>query len=590
MFAQSWLGIRNFTLGLIKIQRVATQANGVTNANRAVTLKQIQFHGRPYRFLSTSSSGSGSRSGSAGHGHGKSTKTDRVLYSTLAVIAGAGTIYIIDKEFNASLITRSARALYVLLWIAYAYGKDSKNYKSIDDLHEIASERLLQMLMQNKGLYIKLGQAIANQGALFPKAYQVRFPKLYDEAPFDSWDKVDQVLKANLGPNYESEIFEWIDHIPVASASIAQVHKAQLSKNLGSAKVALKVQHDYIDKQIVVDLWVYRFISKVYEKVFDIPLSMFTSYVSEQLVKETDFVHEMHNSMRLVELIENDPVLEKENIKIPKNFPKLTTRQVLPAEWVDGIALTDKDELINNKYDLKLTMSQYIKLFGRQIFKYGFVHSDPHPGNLLARFDENGKQQLVLLDHGLYINLPEKFRLQYCKLWKDLFVLNVKGVEQTGRDWGIHSTEIFATIVQLRPVKLEQNKDGSKDDTRDISDLLKSFIGDELKFPKELPFLSRTMRMIQNLNQQFGSPVNRINLLTKEAITVLSKDGSLTWYDRWDLLKIDFSMIVSGIIFRLIRIRQWLTGDKYGGKQKGLEDYIEMYMQNTAKSLGMEWM
>ncbi|KAI3405193.2 hypothetical protein KGF56_002000 [Candida oxycetoniae] len=520
------------------------------------------------------------------------------IYPTFVFVAGAGTIYIIDKEYKSNLVTRSARALYVLLWIAYAYGYDSQSYENIDDLHEIASERLLQTLVRNKGLYIKLGQAIANQGSLFPQAYQKRFPQLYDEAPSQPWDKVDQVLKQNLGLDYEAKYFDWIDRVPKASASIAQVHRAKLKKDLGSAEVALKVQHYYIDNQIAVDLWVYRFISSVYERVFDVPLKMFTSYVSEQMIKETDFVNEMNNSMYTQHLIDRDPLLQNENIKIPKNYPQLTTRQVLPAEWIDGIALTDKEVLINSGYDVKLIMTQYIKLLGRQIFSYGFVHSDPHPGNLLARFDEKGEQQLVLLDHGLYISLPSKFRLQYCQLWKHLFTFNKEKIEEIGRDWGIQSAEIFATLVSLKPVKFDSPKknqggkqgDTGHEDTRDVSDLLRSFIKDESMFPKELPFLTRTMRMIQNLNQQFGSPVNRVNLLTKEAINVLLTNGKLTWIDYWDLLKVNVSLFLSGFIFRLIRVRQWITGDRYGGKQKGLEDYIEMYMQNTAKSLGMEWM
>ncbi|CAK9441453.1 uncharacterized protein LODBEIA_P53210 [Lodderomyces beijingensis] len=525
--------------------------------------------------------------------HVRANRWKRYGYPVAAIAAGGGTVYYVDREFNSSLITRSVRALYVLLWIAYAYGFDSKSYRNLEDLHELASAKLLELLMHNKGLYIKLGQAIANQGNLFPRAYQARFPKLYDEAPCDTWTQVDSVLKSNLGDGYEEEYFDWIDHVPVASASIAQVHKAKFNARMGSQEVALKVQHHYIERQIVVDLWVYRFISKVYEKVFDIPLSIFTSYVSEQMTKETDFVNEMENALRLQRLIDGDPQLKHENVKIPKNYPELTTRQVLPAEWVTGIALTDKEVLVSKGIDLKKTMTQYIKLFGRQIFKYGFVHSDPHPGNLLARFDEKGKQQLVLLDHGLYITLTDEFRLQYCKLWKDLFVMNVQGVQEIGKEWGIHSTEIFATLVQLRPVKLSNKNEKEEEeaqDTRDVSALMKSFIGDESKFPKELPFLSRTMRMIQNMNQQFGSPVNRINLLTQEAVLALSSDGNLTWTDYWDLVKVHTSLLLSGIIFGIIRFRQWLSGDSYGDKKKGLEDYLELYMQNTAKSLGMDWM
>lgn len=520
-----------------------------------------------------------------------------LVYGVAIVATGLGTAYYIDNHYYSSLMTRSVRAVYVLLWIAYAYGFNSNSYQNIDDLHEIASDKLLHLLTTNKGLYIKLGQAIANQGNLFPLAYQKKFPQLYDQAPVQSWQDIDRILKENLGDDYQIRLFETINHEPIASASIAQVHYGKLKNG---EEVAIKVQHDYIEKQVVVDLMIYRFISKVYEKVFDIPLSMFTKYISEQLIKETDFVHEMQNSEKLKKFIDKDSSLKYDNIKLPKNYPHLTTKQVLTAEWINGIPLTNKQTLLDQNYDLTLIMKQYIKLFGRQIFEYGFIHSDPHPGNLLVRFDSKNKQQLVLIDHGLYITLSDSFRLQYCNLWRYLFLLNTKGIEQIGREWGISSIDLFATVVQLRPVLLSPevqsnanaNANANKnedEDNRNISDLFRDFIGDQKKFPGELPFLSRTMRMIQNLNQSFGSPVNRINLLTKELINALLQEKDLKFGNYWDLVRIKITLLLSGFMFYIVRLRQILSGDRFGGKGKGLEDYIEMYMQNTAKSLGMEW-
>ncbi|CAI5759869.1 unnamed protein product [Candida verbasci] len=499
-----------------------------------------------------------------------------------SVIIGAtgGIIYIIDNTLYSSLLTRSIRAIYILLWIAYQYGYNIQNYASIEELHEIASESLLQLLLENKGLYIKIGQAIANQGELFPIAYQKRFQRLYDNAPFDDWYKINSTLSKNLGVNYETLKFESIDHNPIASASIAQVHKAKL-KNGDS--VALKVQHHYIKNQIVVDLYVYKLITKVYEKVFDLPLSMLTEYVSQQLQKETDFEHEMSNSIKMSDIIASDPDLN--NIKIPKNYPSLTTSQVLTAEWIDGISLVNKQDLINNGYDIKLMMNQYINLFNKQIFKYGFIHSDPHPANLKVNRNSKGKQQLVLLDHGLYIQLTPGFRLQYCQLWKEIFSLNTNGISKIGRSWGINSIDLFATLISMRPINI---KNGDiKSDTRDISDLLKNFISDESKFPRELPFLARTMRMIQNLNQTMGSPVNRINLLTNEAINCLFNQKLLSWFDYFDLIKIKMNLVISNLVFYLIRFKQFIYKDKKN--VKGLEDYIELYMANTAKSIGINW-
>lgn len=510
-----------------------------------------------------------------------------VKYVVVPGLIGAG-VYTVDEIWYLSLLQRSIRAVYGFLKIAYYYGYGKNSFDSTESLHQYAADELLKILMKNKGIYIKLGQAIANQGSVFPIAFQRNFVKLYDDAANDEWESIDKMLKKNLGEDYEGEVFEYIDHKPFASASIAQVHQARL-KN-GGDDVAVKVQHDYIDKQIVVDLAVYRLISKIYEAAFGIPFTFFTRYISDQLMKETDFEHELQNAEGLRALIDSDGGLR--NIYIPKNYQELSTKQVLISEWINGVSLTDKQKLIDQGFSLGAIMNQYLKLFGKQIFEYGFVHSDPHPGNLLVRY-VNGKQQLVILDHGLYIKLPEKFKIEYAQLWRYLFELNRNGIKEVGTKWGINSIDLFATLIQLKPTT---SPDFNKmNDRRNVNDLLFNFLSDERKFPLELLFLSRTMRMIQNLNQTFGSPVNRINVLTIEATNSLLKNTTnsnlIFWsksLESWNLIKLKLVLFTSNLVFYFFRIKQILYGDRYGGKGEGIEDYIEHYMNNTARSLGLE--
>lgn len=505
----------------------------------------------------------------------KSNSRYGIIVKTSAIVLGVGgSIYVLDRYFYSSLLTRSIRALYVLTWIAYAYTRPQQDY---NQLHEIAAESLLNLLMTNKGLYIKIGQAIANQGSLFPPAYQKRFARLYDDAPIEPWSQVDKTLKKNLGPNYEQDHFISIDHNPIASASIAQVHKGILKNG---QPVALKVQHHYIEKQLVVDLFIYRLMSRVYEKVFDLPMSFFTSYISKQLSTETDFINEMKNSEKLFELMQNESDLD---IYIPQVFSQFTTKQILIAEWIDGVSLVDKQLLIDSGFDVNSMITKYLQLLGRQTFKYGFVHADPHPGNLKIRF-KNNRQQLVLLDHGLYVTLDPKFKKEYAELWEYIFLLNNKGIETIARDWGINSVDLFASSVLLRPV----NINGKIDEDRDISRFLKDFLSDESKFPLQLLFLGRNMRMMQNLNQSYGSPVNRINILTKELVNSLLYMKQ-TPFQYLQLLLIKVNLFFSSIFFNLVRFRQILLGDRYGGKGVGAEDYFEVYMKNTAKAMGVDW-
>lgn len=490
--------------------------------------------------------------------------------------------YLVDEYYYLSLLQRSVRALYVMMWVAYQYSRNMSSYDSIEDLNELAAEKLFNMLQENKGLYIKQGQAIANQGQVFPVAYQKRFVKLYDSGPVDSWQLIDRLLRRHLGPNYEHEVFEYIEHNPVALALIAQVHRAKLKNS--NQEVAVKVQHPYIQRQIGTDLAVYRWTLALYSWTFDLPLSFFTKYVSEQMVKEVDFRIESENARKLAQFVANDPKMANMNVYVPKNFDQFTSQQVLVTEWIDGVSLTDKTKLLDANIDLTRMMDQYITVFGRQMFEYGFVHSDPHPGNLLARM-HHGKQQLVILDHGLYVTLPDKFRTEYAQMWKSLFGYDIREMENLAQEWGIGETELMSTLIQLRPPK-----DVNFSEKTDSFELIKSFLGDETKFPLQLLFLLRSMRMIQTLNQNMGSPVNRVNILTKCALDLLwTQSLSQRRLSAWGLLlRVRLALFFSDAVFWFVRLRQILFGDRYGGKGEGMEDYLEKYMRETAKGMGIE--
>lgn len=500
-------------------------------------------------------------------------------WRNLSILAAVATsVYVIDEYYYALLIQRSCRAVYVLSWVAYNYAH-YQEYPSLEQLNEDAAEKIFDMLRDNKGLYIKQGQAIANQGAVFPTAFQKRFVALYDAAPEDDWAEVDRMLRVSLGPNYERDVFEYIDHKPVASALIAQVHRARLKEE--KVDVAVKVQHPYIAKQIHVDLAVYKGMSWVYLKVFDLPLSFFTAYVADQIVKEADFRIEASNAERLASLMANDSAVNRLNIHVPRNYPEYSSKLVLVTEWIDGVSLTNKQRLVDAGLSLSRVMTQYIQIFGRQIFTYGFVHSDPHPGNLIARFDANGKQQLVILDHGLYVTLSDQFRRDYRDLWKYMFDFDSRGISTVAESWGIGSSELLQTVVLLRPPSKT-----AVENAPSSSELIKMFLSDEKKFPLELLFILRTMRMMQNLNQALGSPVNRINLLTKTAVQLGRHLGSLLDWVR--LLRIRIALLVSDVIFLCFRIRQIWRGDRYGDKGEGIEDYIERYMRQNARAMGIE--
>lgn len=512
---------------------------------------------------------------------------------TIYTTATLTLLYAFDKTFNESALIRTSRAFYNLALIGLDYKLHFNESHNISDLHERNAQRLISVLMENKGLYVKLGQNLANQSAIFPPAYQRAFQQLYDSAGVDSFEKVERILIEELGHDWR-EKFQSIDEVPMASASIGQVHKGKL---MTGEQVAVKIQHHYIAKQIEADFFTFGIFAQLYEWAFEIPVVFMHRYICDHMREEADFTIELNNLQRSKKLIQSDPLL-KDKIYVPEVYEDLCTKRVLTAEWCDGESLVDHEKLSQSKeYNCKQIMNDYLTLFSKMIFEWGFVHSDPHPGNLLVRLNPlTQKQELVLLDHGLYITMRESIRREYCLLWKALFSLDEPTIRQIAQSWGIGSdqSDMFASLALLKPYHRTGDKLAklSKFERESLlADRFKSFFSDTDKFPLELIFLGRTMRIVQGVNQRFGARVNRINIFTNTAVhsyylNSAGKDVVVPWKIKLEqgfrYAVFVVIMTLSDLIFDIMKLSaQW-----FGTKNS--EDLLESKMKEEMKKMGIE--
>ena len=156
-------------------------------------------------------------------------------------------------------------------------------------MHTKVANRIFDVFERNGGLYIKIGQVIGTQAAILPAAYQIRAKQLFDSAPAVPFEAVERVFMDDFNGKHPSEIFAEFEMKPVASASIAQVHKARLRNG---DVVAVKIQKPAIQKQMEGDLAAFRILLKVYEHVFDLPLSWSSNYIEKHMRMEADFENE----------------------------------------------------------------------------------------------------------------------------------------------------------------------------------------------------------------------------------------------------------------------------------------------------------
>lgn len=515
-------------------------------------------------------------------------------------------MYAADKQFNASALTRSVRTAWIglLCTLDYKINFQPSKADKIDGLHERVASRLKWAIDTNQGLYLKLGQALGLQAALLPKPYREAFGHVFDRAPSVPYEEVVGVFRRDLHLSPE-EIFDTFTHEPMASASIAQVHQATLPAKDGSTphKVAVKVQKPAIEKQMEWDLFSYRSLMWLMENLFDIPTYFVAKYVSDQMRLETSFLHEASNARRCAEFLAKTPEL-RDDVYVPRVYGKdegcVESDRVMVMEWVDGCRLNDKAQLEAWKLDLREVMDLAIATMSAMTFSWGFVHCDPHPGNILVRPHptKKGKPQVILIDHGLYIPLPEKFREEYCQLWRSLFVLDVPKIEEIAKGWGISlDANMFASAILLRPSQVVKQHSSEKsfpemsqyEQQVEMKRRFKTMLENEAMIPREIIFLTRCQRMMQANNQVLGSPSARVNVTAKWAAKglrelpshQLTKAGLRPW------LKDQFQSAVFRITLGLVDIAFFFTWLKQRfspwSKGKGWEDMLQAQLQTMAQ-------
>lgn len=260
-------------------------------------------------------------------------KHSRKLNKFAQVAAVSSFAYIADNQLYDSTFERSIRTLSygLLISLDYKLNFSQSNAQQIDALHKRSAERIAHVCRSNGGLYIKFGQQIASLNHILPLDYAKVFFNFFDNAPSSSFSDVVKICKKEFG-KHPNEMFLEFDEHPIASASIAQVHRAKLPDG---TQVAVKIQKPEIDRQMVWDLRINRLVTFLFEKVFNLPIYWTVDYVESHFREEIDFINEAENSRKASSFASKDPYLV-DNVYIPRVYDEYTSKRVLTMEWIEG--------------------------------------------------------------------------------------------------------------------------------------------------------------------------------------------------------------------------------------------------------------
>jgi len=270
--------------------------------------------------------------------------------------------------------------------------------------HTRNAERIYGLATRLEGMMIKTCQFISSRADVAPTEYVSVLSRLQDSVPARPFSQVVRVFQREFGTHPDT-LFDGFTRAPIASASLAQVHRARTKDG---ADVAVKVQYPGIDRILETDLRNVAILVKILarlEKNFDFRVLM--NELNKDMPRELDFELEGRSSERVAEDLAHRP-----DIKIPKVYWETTRRRVLTTEFIEATKISDIETLVGEGIDPNQVAQIMTEAYCEQILVHGFFHADPHPGNLFVL----PGPIVVFLDFGLSKELPEAFRRNYAKL------------------------------------------------------------------------------------------------------------------------------------------------------------------------------
>jgi len=263
------------------------------------------------------------------------------------------------------------------------------------------AEELASDLEKLGPTFIKLGQLLSTRADLLPAPYLEALARLQDRIEPFSYEEVDSIVSGELGVRL-SKAFADFDPRPLAAASLAQVHRATMRDG---REVVVKVQRPNIREQIVEDLEALGQIAEFLDahtelgKRYD--FANMLQGLRTSLLRELDFKLEVNN---LIAFGEN--LREFDRLIVPEPVDNFCTSRVLTMEFIPGKKITELSPLRLMEIDGPGLARELFRGYLKQILLDGFVHADPHPGNVLLTDDD----QIALLDLGMVVRLMPGFR------------------------------------------------------------------------------------------------------------------------------------------------------------------------------------
>ncbi|MDW8272604.1 MAG: AarF/ABC1/UbiB kinase family protein [Chitinophagales bacterium] len=310
-------------------------------------------------------------------------------------------------------------------------------------------ERIRMAAVELGPTFVKLAQVLSNRPDIVPEPLVKEFEKLQDRVPPFEFSKVKLIIERETKKKL-NEIFEEFSEVPIASASIGQVHKAKL---ITGEEVVVKVQRPEVQEVVERDLSILREVvrrsDRYLKKQGILNAEEVVNVFERTMQKELDYRNEARNIERFRNYYRN-----RTDFYVPKVYREYSTAKVMVMEFVRGCKITDVRQLREWGIDPKKIVERGMDIYLSQIFEHGFFHGDPHPGNVLV----NEEGTIILLDFGMVGQLMKKDKYAFAGIFIAMSKYDAREM-----------------AVQFRKLAIEDNITDMRQFIYDLNDLIEDY-------------------------------------------------------------------------------------------------------------------
>ncbi|MFM6191833.1 MAG: ABC1 kinase family protein [Planktothrix sp.] len=417
---------------------------------------------------------------------------------------------------------------FVLTWLTWLWidGKKWSYWGGFTEEKKNARRRAQAIWVRETFLelgptFIKVGQLFSTRADLFPIEYVEELSKLQDKVPAFSYEQAEEIIVEDLGKTVQ-ELFQNFDPIPLAAASLGQVHKAQLHSG---SDVVVKVQRPGLKKLFEIDLAILRGIARYFQNhprwgkgrdwvgIYD--------ECCRILWLEIDYLNEGRNADTFRRNFRNC-----DWVKVPRVSWQYTSPRVLTLEYIPGIKISNYEALEASGLDRKELAQMGAKAYLQQLLNHGFFHADPHPGNIAV----SPGGELIFYDFGMMGQITSNLRE---KLMETLFGITQRDADRVVKS--LIAVGALAPTGDIGPVRrsIQYMLDHFMDQPFEnqsiaaISDDLYEIAYDQpFRFPATFTFVMRAFSTLEGVGKGLDPEFNFMEVAQPFAIQLMS-NGNL---------------------------------------------------------------